>query len=136
MAASHHAHRVLWQRAVERLGRRRPPIDHERVTCFVGDRQPSHVQAAAVDEVEAADEQPVLGDGERGQPEAGVSDGAVALEQCLRVPRLGQPPRGPGEDLRRVPHGDDPVVRRIQIGPLPVQFIVTEHERIIAAHAR
>ena len=102
---------------------------------LVRDRQATHVQAAAVDEVEATDEQPVLGDVERGQPAAGVGDGAVALEQRLRVPRLGQPPRRPGQALGRVPHGDDAVVGGIEVGPLPVQLVVTEHERIIAAHA-
>ena len=102
---------------------------------LVGDGQPTDVQAAAVDEVEAADEQPVLRDVERGQPAAGVGDGAVALEQRLRTPGLGEPPRRAGQALGRAPHGDDPVVGGIEVGPLPVQLVVTEHERIIAAHA-
>ena len=86
VASPHDTHRVVGQRPVERLGGRRPPVDDERVAVLVSDGQATHVQAAAVGEVEATDEQPVLRDVERGQPAAGVGDGAVALEQRLRIP--------------------------------------------------
>ena len=105
VASPHDTHRVVRQRPVERLGGGRPPVDDERIAVLVRDGEATHVQAAAVDEVEAAHEQPVLRDVERGQPAAGVGDGAVALEQRLRVPRLGEPPRGPGQALGRAPHG-------------------------------
>ena len=135
VASPHHTHGVVRQRPVERLGGGRPPVDDERITVFVRDGQATHVQAAAVDEVEAADEQPVLRDVERGQPAAGVGDGAVALEQRLRVPRLGEPPRRPGQPLGRAPHGHDAVVGGVEVGALPVQLVVTMHGAIVAADA-
>ena len=92
---------------------------------LVGDGQATHVEAAAVGEVEATDEQPVLRDVERGQPVAGVGDGAVALEQRLRIPGLGEPPRGPGHALGRAPHGHDAVVGGIEVGALAAQLVVT-----------
>ena len=91
VASAHDAHGVVGQRPVERLGRGRAPVDHERVAVLVSDGQATDVEAAAVGEVEATDEQAVLRDVERGQPVAGVGDGAVALEQRLRAPGLGEP---------------------------------------------
>ncbi len=78
--------RVMGQGPVERLGRRGAPIDDERVTVLVSDGDSTDVEAAAVGEVEATDEQAVLRDVERGQPVARVRDRAVALEQRLRTP--------------------------------------------------
>ena len=86
VASPHDTHGVVGQGPVERLGGRRPPVDDERIAVLVSDGQATDVQAAAVDEVEATDEQTVLRDVERGQPVAGVGDGAVALEQRLRTP--------------------------------------------------
>ena len=86
VASAYDAHGVMGQGPVERLGRRRPPIDDERVAVLVSDGQATDVEAAAVGEVEATDEQTVLRDVERGEPVAGVRDRAVALEQRLRTP--------------------------------------------------
>jgi hypothetical protein len=93
VATPYDTHGVLGQRPVERLGGRRPPVGDERVAVLVGDGQATHVEAAAVGEVEAPDEQAVLRDVERGQPVAGVGDDAVALEQGLGTPGLVQPGR-------------------------------------------
>ena len=102
---------------------------------LVGDGQATHVEATAVGEVEATDEQTLLRDVERGQPVAGVADGAVALEQRLRIPGLGEPPRGAGQALGRGPHGQDAVVGGIEVGALPAKLVVTQHSRIVAADA-
>ena len=91
VASPHDAHGVVGQGPVERLGRRRPPVDDERVAVLVSDGDATDVEAAAVGEVEATDEQAVLRDVERGEPVAGVGDRAVALEQRLRTPGLGEP---------------------------------------------
>ena len=100
---------------------------------LVSDGQATDVQATAVGEVEATDEQTVLRDVERGQPAAGVDDGAVALEQRLRAPGLGELPRRAGQALGRAPHGHDAVVGGIEVGPLPAKLVVTEHAAIVAA---
>ena len=126
VASAHDAHGVVGQGAVERLGRRRAPVDDERVAVLVGDGDATHVEAAAVGEVEATDEQAVLGDVERSQPVAGVRDGAVALEQRLRTPALGEPGRA-GHALGRAPHGQDSVVGSIEVRALEPQLVVTQH---------
>ena len=126
VAAAHDAHGVVGQGAVERLGGRRAPIDHERVAVLVSDGHATHIEAAAVGEVEATDEQAVFGDVERGQPVAGVGDGAVALEQRLRTPGLGEPCRA-GHALGRAPHGHDSVVGGIEVRALEPQLVVTQH---------
>ena len=126
VASAHDAHGVMGQRPVERLGRRRAPVDDERVAALVSDGDATHVEAAAVGEVEAPDEQAVLGDVERSQPVAGVRDGAVALEQPLRTPGLGEPGRA-GHALSRAAHGQDSVVRSIEVRALEPKLVVTEH---------
>ena len=126
VASPHDAHGVLRQGSVERLRRGRPPVDDERVAVLVGNGQAAHVEAGAIGEVEATDEQTVLCDVERGQPVAGVGDGAVALEQCLRAPAPGEPGRA-GHALGRSPHGHDPVVGGIEVGALAAELIVTQH---------
>ena len=117
------------KRPVERLGRRRPPVDNERVAVLVGDGQATYVEAAAVDEVEATDEQTVLGDVERGQPMAGVRDGAVALEQRLGIPGLGEPRPCAAMPSAEPRMASDPVVGGIEVRALPAQLVVTEHDR-------
>jgi hypothetical protein len=100
---------------------------------FVSDGQATHVDAVAVGEVQATDEQTVLRDVERGQPAAGVDDGAVALEERLRTPRLREPPRRRGQALGRTPHGQHAVVGGIEVGLLAPKLVVTEHAAIVAA---
>jgi hypothetical protein len=132
VTSPHDTHRVVRQRPVERLGGGRPPVDDERIAICVGDGDATHVQAASVDEVEATHEQPVLREVERGQPAGGVDDGAVALEQRLSVPRLGEAPRGRGQLLGRPAHGHDAVVSGIEVGAFPLQLVVANHGAIIA----
>ena len=63
-------------------------IRSEGVSVLVSDGHATHIEAAAVGQVEAPDEQAVLRDVEREQPVAGMGDGAIALEQRLRIPGL------------------------------------------------
>ncbi len=126
VASAHDAHGVVGQGPIEGFGRRRAPIDDQRVAVLVSNGHSTHVEAAAVGEVEAPDEQAVLGDVERSQPVAGVRDGAVALEQRLRTPALGEPGRA-GHAFRRAPHGQDPVVGSIEVRALERQLVVTQH---------
>ncbi len=135
VASPHDTHGVVGQRPVERLGDRRPPVDDERVAVLVSDGHATYIEATAVGEVEATDGQTVLRDVERGQPAAGVGDGAVALEQRLRIPGLGELPRRPGQALGRAPHGQDAVVGGIEVGALPTELFVTRHAGIVAADA-
>ncbi len=124
VASPHDAHRVVGQGPIERLGRRRAPIDDERIAVFVGDGRTPYVQAAPVGKVETTHEQAVLRDVERREAVARMGDGAVALEQRLRAPALGLPGRA-GHALGRAAHGHHPVVRGIEVVPLQAQLVVT-----------
>ena len=62
VASPYDTHGVVRQRPVERLGGRRPPVDDERITVLVRHGRRTHVEAAAVGEVETTHEQPLLRD--------------------------------------------------------------------------
>ena len=101
---------------------------------LVSDGHATHIEAAAVGQVEAPDEQAVLRDVEREQPVAGMGDGAIALEQRLRIPGL-EPARAAGHALGQGPHGQDAVVGGVEVGALEAQLVVSLHAGIVAARA-
>ena len=113
VAAPGEAHRVAPGRPVERLGDRRPPVDHDRLGVLVGDRQAADVEALEARQrrrrrsvgvvdvpVDATEDERRLAEIEIGEPfEHGFVEG-VALESGLeRAAEIGlvevtQTPRG------------------------------------------
>jgi len=72
---------------VERLGRRRPPVDQQLPVLVVGEPDPADVPALAAEQVEPAEAEPLLDRPQLGQP-AGVP--AVC---CRRTESSARSPR-------------------------------------------
>ena len=76
---------LVGRRAVERLGGRRPPVDHQRLVVGVADPDPADVADLAVGPVQPAEHQPLVLRVQHGQPFGGLEGEDVALVQAGAV---------------------------------------------------
>ena len=73
---------------VEHRGRGRPPVDQQRVVVVVAQADPADVARVGVElgaQVEAAEDQPLVGGVELGDPLRGLEDHGVALDETALV---------------------------------------------------
>ena len=79
-------------RLVEHRGGRRAPVDQQRVAVGVAQPDPADVARLGVDvgvQVEAAEDQPLVGSVELGDAARRLEDHGVALDQAALVPEVG-----------------------------------------------
>ena len=133
VAAAHDAHRRDRRRPVERLGDRRPPVDHQRRVVGVLHREPPDVIRVAVLEIEPAEAERRLADVEVGEAALGDVVGDVALEPGLvraARPDVGvRLPHPPGRPAHRL----EPRVGRVEVGLFALDFRVSD---LVLHHAR
>ena len=87
-------------RLVEHGGRGRPPVDQQRVAVVVAQADPADVARLGVElgaQVEAAEDQALVGGVELGDPLRGLEDHGVALDEAALVaePAAARAPPGP-----------------------------------------
>ena len=118
VAAPDDVHRLDRGGPVERLGHRRPPVDHQRRVLLVLHGDPADVPARPVLHVEAAEHERRIADVEVGEPALGDVPGDVALEAGLV--RAAGPDVGVGgpHPLGRGSHRLQPGVRGVDVGLL------------------
>ena len=141
VAAPHHPHRGDGRGPVERLGDRRPPVDHQRLLLFVVDGEAPDIEALVgggelLGAVETAEDQRRIADVQRGQAAPGDIAGDIALESGLVGPA--------GTDLRKAlgdpsgggTHRVETGVRRVDVRLLGGKFRVFWVFRGAVRHAR
>ena len=120
-----HAEVVQRGGGVERLGRRGPPVDQQRLLGAVLGRQPDPADVArhvGVVAVQPAEAEPALGGVERDQPLGVQLDGGLALADGLRVVRDdGQRFLEPADDVAA--HVVQPPVQAAHVALLRRQLV-------------
>ncbi len=118
VAATQYAHPGDRGRPVERLGDRRPPVDHQRGVLGVVDAEPSHVEALGVVEVEPPEAERRVADVQRGEPALGGLDRDVPFEPGLVGSAAAHVRVGLGDRGGRGPHRLQALVDRVEVGLL------------------